>query len=251
VQCDSLIFCADDWGMSPGINEGILELGRKKLLYSVSCMANLSYLVDGLYELLSYKKNGLKFNIHFNLTHGHSGFSHSDLPNLTTKSGHFLGMHFFFLKSHLGLISQVEYRKVFLHQLNILKKYEIPITGIDGHHHVHLIPSVYNSIKDLLVENNITDIRTMVDSQHLMSYLQSLYFKYFIYDQNDKVCQFPCGYLIAKNLIDVRKLKNKINRYKFLIVHPAKYDDFQFVELKDKLQTERLDELKLLLGYFS
>ena len=45
-------FAADDWGLSPAINLGILELARRGWLRSVSLIANAPFLHERLDELL-------------------------------------------------------------------------------------------------------------------------------------------------------------------------------------------------------
>jgi predicted glycoside hydrolase/deacetylase ChbG (UPF0249 family) len=251
MQLKSLIFCADDWGMSPGINAGILELARNNLLFSVSCMANSPYLTDGLLELLSYQKDGLQFHIHFNLTHGHSGSLHEDLPSLTTKSGHFYSMKKLMFRLLTRQVSQEDVRRVFLQQLKILTDHDIPVVGLDGHHHIHLLPSVYTGIKKVLIPMGIRYVRTMVDPQHMMSFLQTVYFKIFLYDSSDELTPMPCGYVLAKNLRSPKEIKKKMIRYKCMITHPAKFNDFKLVGMSDKLQEERVVELKLLLEYLT
>ncbi|MFA6238497.1 MAG: ChbG/HpnK family deacetylase [Bacteriovorax sp.] len=251
MKLKNSIFCADDWGLSPGVNAGILELARNDLLSSVSCIANSAYLTQGLSELLSYKKNGLQFHLHFNLTYGSAGVSRSEVSSLTSKNGNFLDSKTLIFKSLTGQVSRQEVEKIFLHQLEILKQHNIPVTGLDGHHHVHLLPAVYLSIKHLLIPNQINTIRTMIDPEHRLSFLQSVYFTRFIFDSDPELVLKPCGYVLAKNLKSGEIIKEKMSRYSNMIVHPAKLDDFRLCGINDKLQAERLVELKLLMEYFS
>jgi predicted glycoside hydrolase/deacetylase ChbG (UPF0249 family) len=248
MKMENYIFCADDWGMSPGINEGILELARRKKLYSVSCIANAPFIEHGLEELLSFQNDGLKFMFHLNLTYGDSFIRHEDLPNLTSKTGEFNCHLKFLAKSLSGTICHQEYQKVFLHQLQILEKLNIPITGLDGHHHVHLVPGVYLAIKNLLPLRNIQFLRTMVDWHHIFTYLQTIYFKFFLYDKFSHVELFPCGYLLNNNL---KKIQRKIKKHKHLITHPAKYNDFNLIGIKDKLRAFRVEQYKFLIEHCS
>ncbi len=45
------IFCADDWGMSPSINDAIIALIEKKLIYSVSILIDAGFVDYRLDEL--------------------------------------------------------------------------------------------------------------------------------------------------------------------------------------------------------
>lgn len=223
--------------MSPGVNAGIMDLAKNKLLSSVSIIADAPFLRDGLSELLLLHKDGLQFHLHFNLTHGQEN-----------KSLRFQKLLF---KCIANKISKKEIEKKFLYQLEILKNHHIPISGLDGHHHVHLLPLVYTSIEKLLIPNEIKTIRTMVDIEHKFSFLQSFYFKKYLFDPSLGVALEPCGYLLAKNLSSKKSLIKKINTYSKIIIHPAKFDDFKNIGIRDKLQKKRVDEFNHLMEFFA
>lgn len=243
------IFCADDWGMSPGINTGILELARKNLLWSVSLMGNTDFLCDGLDELLSYGKNGLRFFIHFNLTYGKFLDGHQKCPSLVQDDGQFSSFGRLALKSYFGKVSPDECTIIFNHQLSELRKFKIPITGVDGHHHIHLLPGICEAIAKTQKENKITDFRLMSDQHHLPSFIQSKIAK-------RKLCNLglnlvSCGYLLKNDLSSKNVFYNKIAQFERLIVHPAAFDDFEQSGVTDSLRAERVSELKKILEYTS
>lgn len=229
------IFCADDWGFSPGVNEGILELAKNDLLHSVSCVANSKYLEHGLLDLLSYAQRGVKFNIHFNLTY--------DPPeNISITS--------LLYKIKFDNLFKEQIANKFKKQLKVLRDLNIPIDGVDGHHHIHLLPGVYNCIRSELSLLGINRIRYMEDSEHLWTFIQGMYFKKIIFEEESKIQLEACGYLLSQNLLSKSSFYKKIQKYDFLIAHPAKYDDFTSAGMEDSLREKRVEELKSILGYF-
>ncbi len=241
------IFSADDWGFSPGINEGILELARSNLLHSVSCAANVSHLHHGLPELLEHAKHGVEIHLHFNLTYGVPLTKAADLID---QNGHF--------HSFKRLLTKLATRKIlaqsvaaeFESQLLALKEKNIPVTGIDGHQHIHLFPHIYKSIRPSFKKNGIKILRTMEDPEHFNSYLQSLYFKKFVFIDDGSLSLKNTGYLLSKNLKNANTMENKIRKFDRLLVHPSKYDDFISAGMTDPLQQERIIELEKILEYF-
>jgi predicted glycoside hydrolase/deacetylase ChbG (UPF0249 family) len=251
MKTKRLIFCADDWGFSPGINDGILELARRGLLHSVSCVANSNYLETGLSELLEYQKLGLNFNIHFNLTYQRPvNLLNHTLVNANNGNTFYTFPSLFF-KTILMKVSPSEVLNEFEAQMKVLRDLNIPITGLDGHHHVHLIPFIYKSLSANLVKNGVEMIRYMNDFEHKMTYFQSLYFKQFLHKMEGAIKLLPCGYALPHNLVNKKEIEKKILRHARLIVHPAKYNDFKKFKMTDPLQEERVSELNALLRFLN
>jgi predicted glycoside hydrolase/deacetylase ChbG (UPF0249 family) len=63
-----LIVNADDFGLSPGVNRGILEAHEKRIVTSTSLMANTPGFDDAVRLARSAPDLGVGF--HFNLTYG-------------------------------------------------------------------------------------------------------------------------------------------------------------------------------------
>ena len=65
-----MIICADDFGISQSVSDGILELLSKKRLSAVSCMLNYDgNIINQIDSLLSFKSN-CDIGLHLNLTSG-------------------------------------------------------------------------------------------------------------------------------------------------------------------------------------
>jgi predicted glycoside hydrolase/deacetylase ChbG (UPF0249 family) len=231
---DRKIFAADDWGLSPGINMGILALAKAGLLRSVSCMGNTSFLTVGLRELLS--NSGIEFWMHFNLTYGQS----------RTHGG-------FLFRMISGRLRTNEIAAEFESQLATLQNLNIPISGVNGHHHVHLWPKVFNAIRPLAGPGKKTKLRLMNDRHHRPTYLQSQYFGMVRPNAAALFALEDCLYLLKNDLRSKEALEHKVTAAggSPLLSHPALFNDFAETKMADGLQEERVWELKSILEFLS
>lgn len=147
---DILIICADDFGISPSVSNGILELLSKKRLTAVSCMVNYDkYITYQVKDLLNFKSN-CDIGLHLNLTSGKPLSKKINRGSgLVDKNGNFLKFH-----KLLGniLLNKVNKKLLFL-EIKDQIDYFVFLTKklpdfIDGHQHVQQLPV----IRDLLPE---------------------------------------------------------------------------------------------------
>lgn len=237
------IFAADDWGFSPGINAGILKLAQLGQLRNVSLIANSAYLSHRLDELIAYAKHGLEFSLHFNLTHGKPLSKRS--PSLLAKDGNFHSHIKLLLLSALGRITEEDLRREFDLQLEMLRRIAVPVTGVDGHHHVHLIPGLSSAIQKFAAESGIQRFRLMVDRAHLPSRLQT----WLSPSARTDLKYEACYYLRPRDLKSSFKFSSKTGLGHTLLVHPALYDDFAEAGMTDSLRAGRVIELQKILEF--
>ena len=242
------IFCADDWGFSPGINAGILELAKRGWLKSVSCVANAPFLSDSLDMLLRFADDGLEFALQFNLTDGNSL---SGVNSLTDASGKFLSHKRLLLKAALGVLNAQEIGNEFEIQLAKLQAFNIPVTRLDGHHHVHLLPPVFRALEGLFCARGILLVRRMVDAEHQWSLAQTQLCKWNFPEQGQAWKFENSYYLLSKNLKTRDGFFGKLAKTSGapLIVHPALYNDFAVSGMRDPLQQHRVTELLAIIEY--
>lgn len=117
----NFILCADDFGETQDICDGILELAAKQRLSAVSCMSNMPYWHENSAKLIEYKDH-IAIGLHFNLPG-------KILPWL--------------IKSHLGLLNKAKIKQELINQIELFRQ----ATGflpdfIDGHQHVHQLPII-------------------------------------------------------------------------------------------------------------
>lgn len=237
------IFAADDWGFSPGINAGILELAKLGQLRNVSLVANADHLTHRLDELLAFACEGLRYSLHLNFTYGAPLSASESLRDCATHKFYSHGK--FTLRAYLGRLRVEDVRAEFAAQLRRLRELDVPVTGVDGHHHVHLLPPITKAIQELAAQSGLRRFRLMTDAQHFSSYLQTCLSPYRREDLNYE----SCHYLLPRDLQSRARYKNKIQSECSLLVHPALYDDFARVGMTDNLRGERVRELKKIMEF--
>lgn len=123
------ILCADDYGMTAGISEGILSLCRQGRLNAVSVMTEAPLLPAYSAQLLAVPGK-VQIGLHFNLT----------MPFDGSKA---YGRNFLMLRPRLSAADRADIAARLRSQM---QRFEM-IFGrtpdfIDGHEHVHVMPSV-------------------------------------------------------------------------------------------------------------
>lgn len=153
------ILCADDFGMSPGVSEGILELVIARRLSAVSCMMTQPSIRKYAAELRS-DENSIDIGIHFVLT---------DLKALSPdiqlgQGGNFPSLGTLVKNAFTGLLSESAIRKELSLQLQAFTDlFGRKPDFIDGHHHIHQLPGIRDIIFGL-IEDNYNDSRPYIRS---------------------------------------------------------------------------------------
>lgn len=241
------LFSADDWGFSPGINAGVIELAKRRLLHSVSLVANAAFLENQLEDLCAFKE--VQFSLHFNLTHGRPLTPARLIPSLVNADGEFHSHRALLAKSALGQIQNEHLVLELRAQFNRLRYLRLSVESINGHHHIHLWPPIFKRISAELLSLGLVRLRWPNDPDHAMSYWQSQAFLRLA--KNEKFQLEPCRYLTAADQSDRQRLEKKLQDGDSpLLVHPALYNDFAKVKMSDSLQQERVTQLQLILEHF-
>jgi predicted glycoside hydrolase/deacetylase ChbG (UPF0249 family) len=149
LRSQGQLLTADDWGISPAVNDGILELARTGGLHRVSILA-FGRFAD--YRLAELKRvPGIEFGLHFNLTYPEGGSLFRSLPDLLRawygKRG----------REKNELLARV--RSALSDQLSFLERRGIRPKGLEGHHHVQILPGMLEGIQDILHARGIRRIR--------------------------------------------------------------------------------------------
>ncbi|MDP2454941.1 MULTISPECIES: carbohydrate deacetylase [unclassified Kaistella] len=149
-----IILNADDLGFSLGVNEAILNANRDGYLSHASLMANTKYFDHAISEVIPNCPS-LKVGVHVNLTCASPLFS----QNLLSIKGELKN-------TFITLLFRRKTKKVLQHleqeiELQILKikNAGINISHIDGHEHVHIIPSINKIVRKLANKHNILRVR--------------------------------------------------------------------------------------------
>jgi predicted glycoside hydrolase/deacetylase ChbG (UPF0249 family)/glycosyltransferase involved in cell wall biosynthesis/ubiquinone/menaquinone biosynthesis C-methylase UbiE len=228
---------ADDWGISPAVNRGILQLAKQGLLDRVSIMSDAPFVSIGLDELR--KLTQVRLGLHFNLTY-RSRFR-SPLALMVR------GFFSFSNSSAWKAWIRAEFRR----QIFELKELGVTPKHVDGHHHAHIFPGVLETIAPIAVELGIHEMRLPYDRAlwgtakfplNLLSYFARPIFERYGFRHQ------PCFYPQARHFKNVdelaRLLSEKPNHE--VILHPADESDFAEHDCLDSYVAGRVTEYQAI-----
>lgn len=245
---------ADDWGMSPGVNLGILALCEVGVVRAVSLLGSHDHLEHGLDRLLGFE--GLRFGLHLNLTHGPPLSRPGEVPSLCRPDGLFCDLPTLLRRAVCGRISAEEVALEARRQIGRLKELGVPLSGIEGHHHVHLIPQVFAAAAAVLREEGLERVRLPVDPSHVPSWFAGGAFKAWLRfaaaAREYRHFQLePTLYLNATDSRSSEALDLKLlNESGFpVIIHPARENDLPRMTHPDARQSERVVEFRRVLDW--
>lgn len=234
---------ADDWGMSPAVNEGILQLVEKGIVKRVSLLSDAPYLTTKLPELLSHP---VELGLHFDLT----------LKNRSKNINPFCADSLFAYLIDLRKTRKEKnkaFKKECLRQLAQLKEAGVPVSYLDGHQHVHLLPFVSEGVAEALSEAGIKTVRNPYSSRLWWTRKSAINVLSLVGIQSYRkrgIAFIPCLYP-QKNAYENASTLNqflKKSPHSEFIVHPAVRNDFKEVGCEDSYRDERVREFKSLLG---
>jgi len=153
-----LVINADDFGLSSGVNRGIIKAWREGILTSASLMVGGSSFEEAVQ--LANENPGLQVGLHLTLVQGRGIVEHERSPSITDFMGNFTddpvlaGMRYFFLKK---LRSQL-YREI-EGQIVKFKESGLNLSHIDGHLNIHMHPVVFDILNELMPRHGIISFR--------------------------------------------------------------------------------------------
>lgn len=149
-----LIVNADDFGLSQGVDEGILRSHREGILTSTTFMVNFPWAAESARRL--GEAPGLGVGLHLNLTVGIPVAPREQVPSLVGSDGTFR-KDFFHLRWN---VRPAEVRVEWESQLRrFLELCGRKPTHLDSHHHVHLYPEFARIAIGLAREYGIPAVR--------------------------------------------------------------------------------------------
>jgi chitin disaccharide deacetylase len=134
-----LIINADDFGLTPGVTEGILYGAKAGCVSSTTVMVNQFMHLKLSFDPTTAKQLGM--GVHLNLTSGKPILPAEDLSTLVVPEGNFRGKDFIY--HHADVVNLVQVEKEWRAQvIGFLIKFGQP-DHIDSHHHIHLLPQLF------------------------------------------------------------------------------------------------------------
>ena len=148
-----IIINADDFGLSPSVNKGIVECFQKGLISSATVMMNTPYTDDAIKLIKKHKLTNI--GIHLNLTYGKSVLPASEVPSLVDENGIF---HYVCM---LGYYTQyLDAKKELRAQIEKFLATGLKPTHLDHHHYFNEIPNILKAYLELAQEYNLP-VRSM------------------------------------------------------------------------------------------
>ena len=149
-----LIINADDLGLSLGVNYAILKANTEGFLSHASLMANTECFKDAIENVIPNCKN-LKIGVHINLTCAKALFPNTILTEKGILNNTFLTLLFKYKSRKVLKSIETEIELQILKIINM----GIEISHIDGHEHIHVIPSINKIVRKLAKKHGIPRIR--------------------------------------------------------------------------------------------
>jgi len=153
-----LIVSADDFGMSAGVNAGILRAHREGILSDASLMVNGAAAAEAVELACSAPR--LSVGLHLVLAQGRSTLSPPEIPDLVDAHGFFrahpirAALGYFFTP---GVRDQV--RREVAAQIEKFLASGLPLSHVDGHVNIHMHPTILNILLEVAERYGIRALR--------------------------------------------------------------------------------------------
>jgi hypothetical protein len=154
-----LIVNADDFGLSPAVNAGILEAHASGTVTSTSMMVRCAGWEDGVRQARATASLGV--GLHFNLL---VGVPLAAVPSLTNRrTGRYLPLSSLARRALLGALDRAELAAECEAQLAALRAEGLAVTHIDSHLHIHALPSIHAAVARVAARHGLP-LRRPVES---------------------------------------------------------------------------------------
>lgn len=153
-----LVITSDDFGLSSGVNRAVEQAWKDGLLTSASLMAGGAAFDEAV--KIARRNSGLQVGLHLTLVQGQAVLSPAEIPALVDAAGNFsdnpvtAGFRYFFDR---GLYCQL--KREIEAQIIRMQGAGIPPTHIDGHLNIHLHPTVFRILAELMPRYGIASFR--------------------------------------------------------------------------------------------
>lgn len=150
-----LIINADDFGISHGVNVGIIEAAEAGVVTSASMIVNLPDFADALDRARSCPK--LSLGLHLNLT---AGRPLTSVPSLTRRrTGEFYPLPVLVARASFGLLDLSDIARECLAQIDRMIEVGFSPTHLDSHRHVHAHPAISATVTRVAASRGILQVR--------------------------------------------------------------------------------------------
>lgn len=153
-----LIINADDFGLTPGVNQSVLELHRCGALTSTTLMATADHTAAAVASAVGHPDLGI--GCHVTLVDGTPALPHSNIPALALASGAFRpAIGAFLVDLFRGGIPEAEIEIEAIAQIRRLQAAGVRVTHLDSHKHTHIFLRVLRPLLRAAVQCGVHAIR--------------------------------------------------------------------------------------------
>jgi hopanoid biosynthesis associated protein HpnK len=158
-----LILNADDFGMTLGVNDGIIRAHREGILTSATLMANGEAFDDAVESARANKELGV--GCHLVLVGGKCVATKDSVASLVDAGGNLPdSLPLFVAKISSGIIRIEEIEREFRAQIGRVRAAGIEPTHLDTHKHTHAHPRVMEALGKVAKECGIARVRKPIEN---------------------------------------------------------------------------------------
>ncbi len=152
-----LIVSADDFGLTEGINNGIVSAYREGIVTSASLMPNMPSFDHAV--ALAKDNPDLAIGVHLNVLKGEPLQPVARVPSLVKGSHQFCTLPLFVARLVSGRIGLGEIETELRSQIEKVIATGLKITHLDSHRHFHIYPSILKVVVRIAGEYRINAVR--------------------------------------------------------------------------------------------
>jgi predicted glycoside hydrolase/deacetylase ChbG (UPF0249 family) len=146
-----VVLCADDYGLTAGVSDGILQLAEAGRVTATSCMTTTSHWRERAPELRAFEGH-IAVGLHLNLT---AGAPLGPMPVLA-EGGGFPSVGDLLQRAYTGRLSGQEIEEEVARQLEAFEgAFGRPPDFVDGHQHVHVLPMLRQALIGVLARRGL------------------------------------------------------------------------------------------------
>ena len=149
-----LVVTADDYGLSEGVDQGIIQGVRSRQISSVSVMAS-----KRLKPWPAENRQDVGFGLHVNLTEGRPTGEANGLGPILTSQGEFSGLSSLAFQCVRSVVSTRALTEEILAQAAVAERAGFTLEHIDGHEHIQHLPCVREAVSEAARRLNIRWVR--------------------------------------------------------------------------------------------
>lgn len=172
-----LIVNVDEFGLTEGINEGIIQAHKYGIVTDTTMVPNMWAFDDAV--MLAKENPDLAVGVHLNLTYGEPVLPPERVPSLVDKHGQFYRRAPFLRRLLLNMIDIDEVVAEFRAQIDKLIRAGIEPSHLDSHESIYMHPALFRILVPLAREHRLP-VRLQDETMHPESFKSRLHYTRYV-----------------------------------------------------------------------